>query len=290
MHKMERPSIWPAVVIGAGPAGLAAGLQLSRAGCKTLLLESGRPGGRARSLGPLENYPGFPGVTDSRKLMDRFESQARGWGLTLKRAQALSVRPGPGRWQVKLASGGVVSARALIYCGGAQFRELPLPRRPRQGLYHAAYETDRCLRGLSVAVVGSGETAVHQAVALSPRAGRVYLISRGPLKAHDLLLRRLAACANVERLPGCRVVEALGGRSLKALRLRGPQGRSRTVKADALFALIGMQPRALPGLRRGGPGLFVAGDAAGEIYRQVAVASGQGVAQAMRCLAYLRRA
>lgn len=283
---MNRPSLWPAVVIGAGPAGLAAGLQLARAGCRTLLLESGRPGGRARRLGRLENYPGFPGLTDSAELMDRFEEQARGWGLVLRRGLVTAVARAAGHWKVRLASGGQVAARALIYCGGARFRELPLPRRPARGLYHAAYETARPLRGLLVAVVGSGETAVHQAVALSSRAGKVYLITRGPLKAHALLLGRLAACANVERLAGFRVLEALGGRGLKALLLRGPSGL-RTVKAEALFALIGMEPRPLAGLRRGAPGLFVAGDAAGERYRQVAVASGQGVREAMRCLTYL---
>ena len=286
-EELEAP--WPVVVIGGGPAGLAAGLQLSRAGCKTLLLEADRLGGQARRLPRIENYPGFPGAVAGKRLMSRFLRQARGWGLTTRRAQVLALRLRPGGWTLKLRGGARVAAQAVLYCGGARWRALGLPGEGRlRGVYHAAFDEAPRFAGRTVAVVGGGEAAVHQAAALAARARRVYLLSRGPLKVHALLRARLAACRNVVPLQGWRVASLKGKRRLEAVDARGA-GAPVRLPVDALFVLVGMLPAKLPGLRRGAPGIFVAGDARGERFRQVAVAAGDGVRQGMRCLSYLSR-
>lgn len=183
-----------------------------------------------------------------------------------------------------------MSARAVVYCGGARFRDLGLPgeRRLRgRGVFHASFAAPaRFLRGTAV-VVGGGEAAVHQAVALSKTAGRVFLLSRGALSAHGLLLRRLAACRNVVRLSGARVTGLEGARRLEAVAGVDAGDLPWRMSVSALFVLVGMEPGALPGLSPDGPGCFFAGDARGQRYRQVAVSAGDGLRQGMRCLRYL---
>ena len=281
-EELEAP--WPVVVIGGGPAGLAAGLQLSRAGCKTLLLEADRLGGQARRLPRIENYPGFPGAVAGKRLMSRFLRQARGWGLTTRRAQVLALRLRPGGWTLKLRGGARVAAQAVLYCGGARWRALGLPGEGRlRGVYHAAFDEAPRFAGRTVAVVGGGEAAVHQAAALPARAAS--------LSAQPRAAQVHAFCAPGGRLPQRRAAAGWRVASSEetpaeavdaAARLRRQAAGGRPVRWSACSR------QSCPA-RRGAPGIFVAGDARGERFRQVAVAAGDGVRQGMRCLSYLSR-
>ncbi|KAF0125436.1 MAG: thioredoxin reductase (NADPH) [Elusimicrobia bacterium] len=282
------------VIVGGGPAGLAAGIHLARAGYRAVLLEKKSFGGQAAGLAAVENYPGFPRGVTGKKLMSAWLAQARGWGLSCRRGEAVRLsRPAGGPFSVKLKKGGSLSARSVIWCAGAAFRRLGAAGEDKfsgRGVWNTADEAPSC-RGLTVVVAGGGEAAVQQAALLSRSAGRVYLVSRsGRLKAHRLLLRRLSLRTNVEWLPDRAVAALSGGARLKTVELRGRGGAAERLKADALFALPGKEPRLPPAAWRRGPrGFFTAGDARGEIFRQVAVAGGDGVRAAMRCIRYLEK-
>ena len=280
---------WEAVVVGGGPAGLAAGLQLSRAGLRTVLLEKGALGGQARRLARIENAPGWPGGVSGRRLMATFVRQAREWGLKTLKGELAGLRPGPGSQRLRLSDGRRLTARSVVLATGARFKPLPAPGARRlsgRGVFHAAFDAAGRWRGRDVAVVGGGEAAVHQAVHLAASARRVTLVARGPLRAHRLLLSRLAALTNAEVFPG-RVVRVEGRSRVEALVLR--EGREEPVRlpVSAVFVLIGAE--ASPWARLGGrPGVFVAGDARGSVERQVAVAAGDGMAAAVRALRWFR--
>ncbi|OGS32552.1 MAG: hypothetical protein A3J82_07960, partial [Elusimicrobia bacterium RIFOXYA2_FULL_69_6] len=217
---------WEAAIVGGGPAGLTAGLQLSRAGFRVILVERDGLGGEARWLESVENYPGFPRGVAGRALMSLWVRQARRWGLRTLRARVLSVARAPGGYSLRLEPGPRLRARSVVYCPGAVFKDLGLRGEARflgRGLRHAAFGRAGRWRGRTVAVAGGGEAAAHQALALARQARRVHLLCRGArLKAHRLLLRRLQDEPRVVVSRGVRVTGLRGRRRLEALELAGP--------------------------------------------------------------------
>jgi thioredoxin reductase (NADPH) len=280
-----------AIVAGGGPAGLAAGFYLSRAGFKTLLLERDRLGGQARRIHRIFNYPGFPGGITGAGLTARIERQARSYGLAFERARVLRVESRKGGLAV-VTEAGILGCRAAVIATGADFLDLGVPgeRALRgRGLWHAPFESAPDFRGMTVAVVGGGEAAAHQALRLARWAGKVHLICRGPaLKAVAPLREAIAKARRVEFLAGTRVTALLGGRRLRAAEIEDASGR-RELPLEALFVLVGKRP-GLPGLRLapGAKGVFVAGDAREGCFRQAAIAAADGMARAMECELFLR--
>lgn len=287
----NKQRLWDAVIVGGGPAGLAAGLHLARAGYGTLLAERKRFGGQAAAIGLVENYPGFP-PTKGSALMRLWLTQARSWKLVTKLDEAVSVSRGAdGIFSVRFKKAGTMRARALLWCAGAGFRALGVPGERKfsgRGVWNTADEAPS-LRGRTAAVVGGGEAAVQQAAALAGRAKKVYLVPRSEkLKAHRLLIDRLSK-SPVELLPGFAVSRFCGGKRLEFIELLPASGGpARRLKADAAFTLIGKTPRPVPAVWRREPaGFFEAGDADGGIFRQVAVAGGGGIRAAMSAIRYL---
>ena len=290
---MTRAAPLDAVVIGGGPSGLAAGTHLSRAGYSAVLLERKSLGGQARGLERIENYPGFPKGISGGRLMDLWLEQARRWGLKTRPGEAVTVSRGAdGIFLVRLRKGGSLRSRSVLWCAGAGFLRLGVPGESRllgKGVWNTCDEAPSCA-GLQAAVVGSGEAAVQQAEMLARKADRVYLISRtGKLKAHRLLLERFSRSGAVT-MPGFRVSRLLGKSRLEAVELIPVSGPTevKELKVDALFTLIGKEPAGVPaGWLRKPAGFYEAGDCAAGIFRQVAVAGGDGIRAAMRCIRYL---
>lgn len=264
---------------------MTASFYLARAGRRVALLERDALGGKAANLGRVENYPGFPRGIDGAVLMRRFWTQARAWGVEYFKAEALSLAREGGLYRIRTQAE-VLAGRSVLLCTGARF----LPWRELEGagppVFNAAFGRAREYAGRPVAVVGGGETAVHQSLALSRCARTVHLVHRGgSLRAIGALRERVENAGNIEVHARSRLALDRKNR----LRLIGPGRRSREIAAAAVFALIGQVPEL--GLLRGHrsvPGLFTAGDARHGVAHQIAAAAGDAMRAAMECEAFLR--
>lgn len=226
--------------------------------------------------------------------MERWVSQGRRWGLVWRRAEAANVARADGVFTVRAGRGGEIRSRAVLWCTGTRFRNLGVPGEERlrgHGVQNIAPEDLSRFGRRTVAIVGGGEVSVQQAIRLSHRVAEVHLISRSPrLKAHRLLLRRIADRPNVVRHPRFIIERLIGRRTLEALVMRpaARDGAASRLPVSSLCVLIGQEPARVPAAWRRPPrGFFIAGDAAGGTCRQVAVAGGDGVRAAMGCIRYL---
>lgn len=283
----------PIIIIGGGPAGLAAGMYLSRVGFKTLLLEADKLGGQSRLIEKIENYPGFPKGVSGKALMRRFVQQAKRWGLKTVKTQALRVLKNNGCFAVRTPAG-VFKSRALIFSGGSSFKKLGLLNEDKffgRGIYHHAFDRAAQFQGQSVVVVGGGDAALHQALFLARWAKRVWIIHRGNrFRAMGLLREKLEQCSKIALQRNAVVEKILGRGKFQGIEIRGIKtGVKKILNAQALFVLIGKEPdlKLIENVKAA-RGVFVAGDVSNGQFRQVAIASGDGVRAAMECEKYLR--
>ena len=286
-------------IVGAGPAGLAAAIQATRAGLDVALLDPGPAGGAAHTADNVENYPGFPGGISGRALMERFVAQAAQIGVgplplevagVLREQQALTLELAGRRGRVR--------ARAAILATGTSPRGLPLP-----GLQARAVSRvdalPRTLNGQRVLVVGGGEAALDQALLARRRGAEVRVAVRGARpRAMELLVRRCRQ-RGIQLDLEANLVNVLGGEGEPLVVELNKGGERLEVETDAVVVCIGKDPR-LPALPHGADpaaadrlgrttveGLYVVGDAGRGVYRQISIAVGDGVAAAMHAVAYI---
>jgi len=219
------------VVVGAGPAGLAAAVYGASEGLDVLVLETSSPGGQAGSSSKIENYLGFPKGISGQELADRAYFQAQKFGAQVviaKRATRLVCDQRP--YAVELEDGVRIPARAVIIATGAEYRKLPLENLSRfegAGIYYAAtFVEAQYSAGEEVIVVGGGNSAGQAAVFLSQTAQRVYMLVRAKGLAETMsryLVRRIEENPKID-LRVCTELTALeGGDRLENVRWRDNQ-------------------------------------------------------------------
>jgi thioredoxin reductase (NADPH) len=239
------------VIVGAGPAGLAAAVSAASEGFDTLVIERESIGGQAGSSSLIRNYPGFSRGVSGADLAQRAYQQAWVFGtefLMMQEATGLDERDG--RFLVVTSNGHEVSARAVILAMGVTYRRLDVPglgELAGVGVFYGASGSEaRALEGQRAFVVGGGNSAGQAAMHLSRYAERVTIVirSRGLEKTMSSYLREsLEAADNVEVLTETQVVGAAGGGRLCELTLRSiVSGEQRAVPADGLFIVIGARP------------------------------------------------
>jgi thioredoxin reductase (NADPH) len=243
--------IYDLVVVGAGPAGLAAAVYGASEGLDTVLLEAVAVGGQAAASSRIENYLGFPSGLAGADLTSRALVQAQKFGAQISSpCEALSLSVGDGHLAVVLPDGTEVVAHAAIVASGAQYRTLPLDRWADfegSSIYYAATELEaRNCGGSDVAVIGGANSAGQAALFLATRSSKVHLVVRGGdlfAGMSRYLADRILVDERIEVHTGTEVVGLVGGTDLEQITLaeRGT-GATTTVGCQGLFCFIGAVP------------------------------------------------
>jgi thioredoxin reductase (NADPH) len=240
------------VIVGAGPAGLAAAVYAASEGLATVTLDAVATGGQAGTSPRIENYPGFPSGISGFELTDRTVIQAEKFGAQISvPAEATALAQRDGHHVVSLANGQSVAGRSVLVATGARYRKLAVPRLGEfegTSVHYAAthLEAQACRRD-PVAVVGGGNSAGQAAVFLASHAARVSLLVRGGDLRADMshyLADRVERCPGVEVLLHTEVRELIGEDGvLEALVVEDNlTGERRRLEARALFVFIGAEP------------------------------------------------
>jgi thioredoxin reductase (NADPH) len=250
--ELETRRDFDVIVIGAGPAGLAAAVYAASEGLRALVVERESIGGQAGSTSLIRNYLGFSRGVSGGELAQRAYQQAWVFGTEfLMMREAADLRTEGDRHVVTVPEIGEVGAPAVVLATGVSYRRLGLPSLEELAgagvFYGASISEARALAGESVYVVGGGNSAGQAAMHLSRWAGEVTLLVRGPSLAKDMssyLREEIAAAANVRVRLSTEVTDGSGAGRLERLTIRdNASGESQTVEAAAVFILIGARPR-----------------------------------------------
>jgi thioredoxin reductase (NADPH) len=240
------------VVVGGGPAGLAAAVYGASEGLDTVLLEGEAPGGQAGMSSRIENYLGFPSGLSGADLARRALVQAKRLGAEiLSPREVRALRIDNGYKIVSLAGGDEVSARALILANGVSYRRLQVPGAERLAnagvFYGAAMSEASNVSGEDVYIVGGANSAGQAAVFFSRHARSVTMLVRGTSLGQSMsyyLVEQIGEIPNIEVLTNTRVVGVEGTDSMEAVRVRDTAtGHERTLPGVAMFIFIGAVPR-----------------------------------------------
>jgi thioredoxin reductase (NADPH) len=242
------------IIVGAGPAGLAASVYGASEGLETLTIEREAIGGQAGSSSLIRNYLGFSRGVSGAELAQRAYQQAWVFGTRFLLMRAVTgMRVEDGRHVVELGDEGEATARAVILATGVEYRRLDIPgitELTGAGVFYGASAAEaRQFAGQDVYIVGGGNSAGQAAMHLSRYARHVYIVVRGPTLAATMseYLRYMVESeeqASISVLPNTKVTECRGRGRLEELVLHeSSSDERRTVPAGALFVMIGARPR-----------------------------------------------
>jgi len=239
------------IVVGAGPAGLAAAVYGASEGLDVLVLETGTPGGQAGSSSKIENYLGFPTGISGLALAARARVQAQKFGAEIRTAYtAIKLRCDQRPYAIELGGGTSVRTRSIIIATGAEYRQLALGNAAKYlgtGIYYAATATEarRC-EMMEVIVVGGGNSAGQAAVYLAGRCRHVHLLVRSKGLADsmsDYLIRRIAESPNITLHVRTEIMALEGdGQLERVIWKTGSEGALETRAIGHVFLMTGAVP------------------------------------------------
>jgi thioredoxin reductase (NADPH) len=299
--------VYDVIIIGAGPAGLTAGMYCARGGKKTLIL--GSVYGSQQSMGGLyENYPGFPDGIQGIELSERMLAQAEKYGAEVHEEMVAKVVSLNGVFRVKTESW-EYQARALILTTGASHRKLSVPGEEEyatRGVSYCAYCDGALFRNRTVAVIGYGNGAARAVLYLAGLCEKIHLLNvREELVAEAVYLDRINTLTNLSSSFGVEPISIQGDGFVTGVEFKA-RGKVRTLKVDGVFVEMGVAPNVDLAvdlgveLTKGGfvkvnrltqatniPGVFAAGDVTGG-RMQVTTAVGSGTSAAISAMRYIQ--
>jgi len=295
------------IIIGAGPAGLTAGIYCSRSGLSTLILEKTGIGGQIIKADVVENYPGFPEGMSGFELMEKMRKQAERFGAEFKEgemsafmAEALTL---------STSAGEKYSAKAIIIATGANPKKLGIKGEAElygKGVSYCATCDGPLFKNKDVMVIGGGDSAVGEAIYLAKLAKSLTLVHRRDnLRASKVLQDRLMSSKNVKVRWDYVPVEIIGANRVEGLKIRNVKTNiEEAISANGIFIYVGLEPNTvfLKGIldldkqgfvitdekmRASVGGVFACGDVRKNMLKQVVTACSEGAQAAYSCWHYI---
>jgi alkyl hydroperoxide reductase subunit F len=299
--------IFDVLIVGAGPAGLTAGVYCARKFLKTIIV-SENIGGQALESWAIENYMGYRMVT-GEDLMKKFEEQVRTLDMSLELDQVTGIAWEDDLFIVKTVSGIALKARCIILTQGKQPRMLGVAKEEQylgRGLSVCATCDGPLYKGKKVAVVGGGNSALQTALEMSEIAQSVSLIVRSTIRADPIYQKRLESAHNITVHLHTQVTVLQGDRFLTGITITDEKGGEQTLGMDGVFLEIGWIPNTdlLDGLvelndqkeivvdincHTSREGVFAAGDITSIKGKQIIIASGEGAKAALEASEYIMK-
>ena len=296
------------IIIGGGPAGLAAAIYASRSRLRTLILERETPGGDLMNIDLIENYPGFQDGVNGADLGSQMITQATKFGAELQFAEVEKIIPGINE-KILQTSGGEFHAKAVIIASGSHSRKLGVPGEvelTNKGVFYCATCDGPRFTGKVVAVAGGGDSGVTEALFMSGFVSKIIIIEIMPqMLATKMLQERVLANLKIEVRCGTKIEAICGSDKLEFLELADVKtGQKSTLKVDGLLVRVGLVPNTvflkgtLPFNPIGQvmvnaqmeteiPGIYAVGDVRDNSPMQIVTAVSDGATAVMRSLKYL---
>jgi len=300
------------VILGAGPAGLTAGLYASRARIDHVLIEKGAPGGQVLTTDWVDNYPGFPDGLSGFDLMEKMTNHAKRFDVNIvtKEVSSLDLKD-PDAKRLDFGDGSSVTCDSLIICTGASPNKLGIPGEAElagKGVSYCGTCDAPFYRNMNVAVIGGGDTAVEEAEYLTRFASKVTIIHRrDELRATKILQEIAYANEKIDFIWDTQVTAIEGDKEVEHLQLLKKDGSVSTLDVQGVFILIGITPnnQVLPldqltadpwgfietdaETATSVAGVFAAGDIRSKLMRQVVNACGEGANAVIAAEHYLMK-
>jgi thioredoxin reductase (NADPH) len=302
-------SEWDVVIVGAGPAGMAAALYTGRAKLRTLILDRmGAGGGQLLNTELIEDYPGFKSIT-GEGMARAFEEQIQQFGVEITWGEVVGIEARGNRRVVRTDDGAEYVAKTVIVCTGGLPRKLGVPGEQElagRGVSYCAICDGAFFKNEVLAVVGGGDSAVEEATFLTRYGQKVYIVHRrDEWRAQKLLQDRALSNPKIEPIWHS-VVEEIGGTNkVEWLRLKDVRtGEERQVPVGGVFIYVGFMPNNQifdANVPRDGqgfivtddkmeinlPGVYVAGDVRSQYVRQISNAVGDATTAAVAATRYI---
>ncbi|MFA4848480.1 MAG: Uxx-star family glutaredoxin-like (seleno)protein [Methanoregula sp.] len=293
------------VIVGAGPAGLTAGVYCSRKMLNTIII-SENIGGQALESWAIENYMGYRMIT-GEDLMKKFEEQVRTLHTRLELDRVISIAKHDGLFTISTAAGNTIKTKAVILTQGNRPRKLGVANEEQylgRGLSICSTCDGPLYKGKQVAVVGGGNSALQTAVEMSDIALSVSLIVRSTIRADPVYLEKLKEKKNITVYTGSHVSALQGEKFLSGITIKDEQGKEQTISLDGVFIEIGWLPNTdmvenLVQLNEKKeiivdinghtsiPGIYAAGDVTSVKSKQIVIAAGDGAKAALEAFEYI---
>lgn len=308
---MTNIELYDVVMVGAGPAALAAAIYTTREDIGTVLYEKGVIGGLAAVTDQVDNYPGFPEGVAGLELADRLQKQAERFGAEVRLGEVLKITD-KGEFKELETTDGPIRAKAVLIATGSDYKKLGIPGEEEyyaRGVHYCATCDGAFYRDKRIAVVGGGNSAVQEAIFLTRFASHIDLLVRGEaFRASDILQQELKKHTATITVHFNIASEEIIGKDRKVTTVRArntKSGQDVHFEVDGVFVFIGLLPNTgfLKGsdierddvgmiktnmeLETSMPGVFAAGDVRSGATMQIASATGEGATAALMIRKYL---
>lgn len=302
---------WELIIVGAGAAGLAAGIYGARSGLKTLIIDQKLAGGTTSDAPIVENYPGFPQIGGG-ELAEKMVLHCKKVGVTFHEVESVTGLDLAGERKIVKTSRGAYEAKAVIIATGSHYREIGVKGEKEfhgKGVSYCGVCDGPFFKGKRVLVIGGGNSAATTALYLSGIAAEVIVTHRrDAFRAEEALVKDIASKKNVQVFLNNEVREIKGEKLVtKVVLYDRKTGETKDVAVDAVFVQIGEAPNSQiareAGLevdehgyiktdifqRTSIAGVYAAGDVTSHPVKQIGTAVGQGITAALEAYEYIRR-